>query len=113
VLIVDDHEGVRESARALLEAEGFTVVDAVAAGGAAAAAVERLRPEVVLLDVELPDLDGLAVAELLAELTEPPIVVLISGREDAAYRARLGGAPARGFLPKRGLSGAALAELVG
>jgi DNA-binding NarL/FixJ family response regulator len=113
VLIVDDHVAFRESARALLEAEGFTVLGAVASGAAAVAAVERLRPDVVLLDVELPDLDGFAVAERLAVLTGPPIVVLISGRDAGAYRVRLAAAPARGFLPKRGLSGAALAELVG
>ena len=113
VLIVDDHEGFRDSARALLEAEGFTVLGAVGAGDAAVAAVERLHPEVVLLDIELPDLDGFAVAERLAPLAEPPVVVLISGRDAAAYGVRLAAAPARGFLPKWGLSGAALAELVG
>jgi DNA-binding NarL/FixJ family response regulator len=113
VLIVDDHDGFRESARALLEAEGFMVLGAVATGGVAVAAVERLRPDVVLLDIELPDLNGFAVAERLAALAEPPAVVLISGRDAAAYRPRLEAAPARGFLPKRGLSGAALAELVG
>jgi DNA-binding NarL/FixJ family response regulator len=112
VLIVDDHVEFRESARALLEADGFTVLGAVAAGGPVVAAVERLRPEVVLLDIELPDLDGFAVAERLAALAEPPIVVLTSGRDAAGYRVRLETALARGFLSKRELSGAALAELV-
>ena len=113
VLIVDDHDAFREAASALLEAEGFTVLGAVAAGSAAVAAVRRLRPEVVLLDIELPDLDGFAVAERLAASAEPPTVVLISGRDPGAYRLRLEAAPARGFLSKRRLSGAALAELVG
>ena len=63
VLIVDDHDGFRESARAMLEAEGFTVVGGAADGAAALAAVRQLRPEVVLLDVQLPDVDGFAVAE--------------------------------------------------
>jgi DNA-binding NarL/FixJ family response regulator len=62
VLIVDDHDGFRESARALLEAEGFAVVGDAADGAAAVAAAGRLRPDMVLLDVQLPDVDGFAVA---------------------------------------------------
>ena len=60
VLIVDDHEDFRRSATALLAAEGFDVVGTVADGSAVVEAVERLRPEVVLLDIQLPDLDGFA-----------------------------------------------------
>lgn len=113
VLIVDDHDGFRESARALLEAEGFAVVGDAADGAAALAAALRLRPDVVLLDVQLPDVDGFAVAERLAALSEPPRVVLISSRDAAAYGPRLDAAPACGFLAKRELSGASLAALVG
>lgn len=112
VLIVDDHEDFRRSATALLDAEGFEVVGAVADGGAVVEAVERLRPEVVLLDIQLPDLDGIAVAERLARTENPPQVVLISSRDAAAYGPRIGSAPARGFLAKRELSGASLAALV-
>jgi DNA-binding NarL/FixJ family response regulator len=112
VLIVDDHEPFRESASALLEAEGFAVVGAAADGAAAAQAIERLRPQVVLLDIQLPDQDGLAVAELLAAAPDPPQIVLISSREAAAYGPRLDASPALGFIPKRELSGAALAALV-
>lgn len=112
MLIVDDHDAFRDSASALLAAEGFAVVGAVAGGLAVLGAVERLRPEVVLLDVQLPDLDGFAVAERLAATTDPPRVVLISSREAAAYGARLAASPACGFLAKRELSGAALAALV-
>ena len=113
VLIVDDHAEFREAASALLEAEGFAVVGSAADGDAAIAAAERLRPEVVLLDIQLPGLDGFAVAELLAGTSEPPAVVLISSREAAAYGRRLEAAAARGFIPKRALSGKALAALVG
>jgi len=113
VLIVDDHDGFRESARALLEAEGFAVVGGAADGASALAAVEWLRPGVVLLDIQLPDLDGFAVAERLAALHEPPRVVLISSRDAAAYGPRLAAAPVSGFLAKRELSGASLAALVG
>jgi DNA-binding NarL/FixJ family response regulator len=113
VLIVDDHGGFRESARALLEAEGFAVVGCAADGAAALAAVQRLRPEVVLLDIQLPDLDGFAVARHLAAAPGPPRVVLISSRDAAACGRRLDAAPVCGFLAKRELSGASLAALVG
>jgi DNA-binding NarL/FixJ family response regulator len=112
VLIVDDHDDFRESASALLEAEGFSVVGGAADGATALTAVDRLRPDVVLLDVQLPDLDGIAVAERLAEASDPPRVVLISSRDPAAYGPRLQAAPALGFLGKREFSGAALAALV-
>ena len=112
VLIVDDHEDFRRSASALLAAEGFEVVGAVADGGAVIEAVERLRPEVVLLDIQLPDLDGFAVAERLSRTPDPPHVVLISSRDEVSYGPRIGRAPARGFLAKRELSGASLAALV-
>ena len=113
VLIVDDHDEFRVSASALLEAEGFAVVGGAADGAAALAAVERLRPEVVLLDIQLPDLDGFAIAEQLAAAPDSPRVVLISSREATAYGPRLNAAPAHGFLAKRELSGASLAALVG
>jgi DNA-binding NarL/FixJ family response regulator len=109
VLIVDDHASFRSSARALLEAGGFDVVGEAADGRSALSAVQRLRPAVVLLDVQLPDLDGFAVAERLAEVTA---VVLISSRDASAYRRRLAGSPARGFLAKNELSGPALAALI-
>jgi DNA-binding NarL/FixJ family response regulator len=113
LLIVDDHAAFRESASALLEAEGFAVVGEAADGDEAMAAVERLRPQVVLLDIQLPDLDGFAVAERLAAVRDPPRVVLISSREATAYGPRLAAAAAQGFIPKRELSGSALAALVG
>jgi CheY-like chemotaxis protein len=68
---------------------------------------------VVLLDIQLPDLDGFAVAERLASRPDPPMVVLISSREAAAYGPRLDTAAAQGFIPKRELSGSALGALVG
>jgi DNA-binding NarL/FixJ family response regulator len=113
VLIVDDHAAFRESASALLETEGFTVVGHAADGEAAIGESERLRPEIVLLDIRLPGLDGFAVAERLTSLPHPPRVVLISSRDAATYGARLRSAPALGFIAKRELSGEALAALVG
>jgi len=113
VLIVYDHAEFRRSARALLEAEGFTVIAEAADGDEAIAAVERVRPQIVLLDVQLPGVDGFAVAERLAAGRDPPVVVLISSREAAAYGPRLEAAAPYGFIPKRELSGSALAALVG
>ena len=112
VLIVDDHAAFRESASALLEAEGFEVVGEAGDWEEAMRAVERLHPEIVLVDIQLPGLDGFGVAERLAEIVHAPAVVLISSRDAGAYGARVGEAPVRGFLAKRSLSGAALASLV-
>jgi DNA-binding NarL/FixJ family response regulator len=112
VLIVDDHSDFRESARALLEFDGFDVVGEAADGKEALIEAERLRPEVVLLDIQLPDEDGFAVAQRLAACVGAPAVVLISSREAAAYGPRLDATPARGFIAKRRLSGEALAAML-
>lgn len=112
VLIVDDHAKFRAAARALLEAEGFEVVGEAADGPGAVAAVAAFKPEVVLLDVQLPVLGGLAVARQLAAGRHPPAVVLISSREAASYGPPLAAAPARGFITKSELSGATLASLL-
>ena len=113
MLLVDDHADFRASARTLLEAGGFAVVGEAADGRDALAAAARLRPAVVLLDIQLPDLDGFAVAERIAAGPDPPAVVLISGRDPRVYGPRLTAAPTRGFIAKGELSGAALAALVG
>jgi DNA-binding NarL/FixJ family response regulator len=113
VLIVDDHAEFRAAARALLEASGFVVVGEAADGPEALAGVARLSPDVVLLDIQIPGLDGFAVAEQLAARVPPPAVVLVSGRDARTYGDRVGRAAVAGFLPKRDLSGASLASLVG
>jgi len=112
VLIVDDHSAFRSLARALLESEGFAVVGEAEDGASAIAAVVDLQPAIVLLDVQLPDLDGFEVAEQLAARADPPAVVLVSTRNATAYGAQLETTPARGFIPKTALSGATLAALV-
>jgi CheY-like chemotaxis protein len=80
VLIVDDHAAFRQATTALLEAEGFRVVGEAADGEEDIRAVALLRPEVVLLDIQLPRVDGLEVAERLAARPAPPAIVLISSR---------------------------------
>jgi len=112
VLIVDDHAGFRAFARALLEAEDFDVVGEAEDAGSALAAASRLRPQVVVLDIQLPDLDGFAVAEQLAQMADPPAVVLISTRDISTYWRRLAASPVRGFIAKSELSGHALLALV-
>lgn len=111
LLIVDDHALFRTRARALLEAAGYEVVGEAADAEAAIAAARRLQPDVVLLDIQLPDRDGFSVcAELGAD---GPTVVLISSRTAADYGPRLRHAAARGFIHKPDLSRATLAELLG
>jgi DNA-binding NarL/FixJ family response regulator len=112
--VVDDHEDFRSLARALLECEGFEVVGEAAGGKEALDCAARLRPEAVLLDVQLPDLDGFAVAEQLAAAgPAAPRIVLISSRTASAYRRRLAAAPVHGFLNKADLTGPALRRLLG
>ena len=112
VLIVDDHDGFRSLAKALLEAEGFEVVGEAGDALEALAAAERLRPGVVLLDIQLPGVDGFEVAARLAGTAHPPQVVLVSTRDVSSYRRRLATSPVRGFIPKSALSGSALSALV-
>lgn len=112
VLIVDDHAPFRASARRLLEAEGFDVIGEAADGHAAIAAAQQLQPDLVLLDVQLPDLDGFEVAARLADLGLPSAVVLTSSRNPAEYGPLASDASVRGFVPKAELSGAVLTSLL-
>jgi DNA-binding NarL/FixJ family response regulator len=113
VLIVDDHDGFRAYARTILEAEGFDVIGDAGDGETGIVAVQEFRPSVVVLDIQLPGIDGFEVAERLAELEEPPAVVLVSTRDANSLRRRLATTPARGFIRKDELTGAAVAALVG
>jgi DNA-binding NarL/FixJ family response regulator len=113
VLIVDDHAPFRAVARTLLQLEGFEVMGEAADTLSAMEVVGRLRPNVVVLDIQLPDLDGFEVARRLAQAEDPPVIVLVSSRDSSAYRRRLADSPTRGFIPNSDLSGAAVAALVG
>jgi CheY-like chemotaxis protein len=112
VLVVDDHASFRAAATALLESEGFTVVGGAGDGDEALEQVGALGPDVVLLDVQLPGIDGFEVARRLAALAVPPVVLLISSRSASEYGDRVTRSPARGFLDKQALSGAAIARLL-
>ena len=112
VLVVDDHAAFRARARALLEAEGFEVIGEVADGGSALAAAERLRPDVALVDVQLPDIDGFEVAAQLRRAGAARWIVIISGRELGDFGGRVGRSAADGFIAKADLSGDRLAAVL-
>ena len=109
VLIVDDHPSFRASARTLLEAEGYDVVGEAENGETAVSAARELQPDLVLLDVQLPGIDGFAVANQLRKLEDPPVVILTSSRDGADYGRCIADCGAHGFVGKADLSGAAIA----
>ncbi len=112
VLIVDDHPSFRTSARRILEDAGYLVIGEAQDGEAALVAVRALRPAVVLLDVQLPDLDGFEVALRLSGDDDPPAVVMTSSRDSSDFSGMVASSGARGFVPKDELSGPALEALL-
>ena len=112
VIIVDDHEGFRRSASRLLEAEGYAVLAEAEDGAAALALARAHEPDLMLVDVHLPDTDGFALAGELAALARAPQVVLVSSHDVSDFGPLVERSPARGFVSKSDLSGAALARLL-
>ena len=110
VLIVDDHPSFRRFATKLLEAGGFDVVGEAGDGERALALTRRLRPEVVLLDVLLPDTSGFEIAEALADGSRD--VVLVSSRSASELSAGIERSPARGFITKSELTAAGVTALL-
>ena len=111
VLIVDDHPSFRASARAILEADGFSIVGEAEDGATGLALLRRLRPDVVLLDVQLPDMSGFDVCIECGDL-DTTSVVLVSSRDATDYGSLIESSGARGFVPKADLSGAAIISLI-
>jgi DNA-binding NarL/FixJ family response regulator len=108
VLIVDDHPSFRTSARAVLEADGFDVVGEAEDGATALTANRLLKPDIVLLDVQLPDANGWDLCEFLCEIQPRPAIVLVSSRDASDFNGLVDKGPARGFIAKADLSGDAL-----
>jgi DNA-binding NarL/FixJ family response regulator len=112
ILIVDDHPTFRSSARLLLESEGFEVVGEAADGGSAISQTSALSPDVVLLDVQLPDIDGFEVAGRVTQAQGAPKVILISSRDGHDFGPLVESCGASGFVSKADLSGERLRALI-
>jgi DNA-binding NarL/FixJ family response regulator len=111
VLIVDDHAGFRAHARRLLECEGYDVVGEASDSAAAVEAAHELQPELVLVDIYLPDEDGFELTTRLGELPNPPVVVLTSSRDYTELEECVSECGASGFVPKSELSRDAIEEI--
>lgn len=111
VLIVDDHPSFRASARAILESDGFDVIGEAGDGASALLLMRELRPDVVLLDVQLPDMNGFDVCVECGDLDETS-VVLVSSRDAGDYGPLIASSGASGFIPKAELTGDAVAALI-
>jgi DNA-binding NarL/FixJ family response regulator len=112
VLIVDDHVGFVAEARQLLEADGFEVVGEAADGQTGNELAADVEPDLVLVDIGLPDMDGFALAQLIVVAAPRSRIILISSRDQSTYGRRVDDAPAIGFLRKDVMSGSAIRRLV-
>ena len=108
VLIVDDHAGFRVAARAMLNQMGLKVIGEAESGESAIESVLELRPDIVLLDIQLPGIDGIEVARRLQDVVPTPVIVLTSTRDAVDYGSRLASAPAAIFVAKSDLNRHAL-----
>jgi DNA-binding NarL/FixJ family response regulator len=112
VLIVDDHARFRATARRALESDGWDVVGEAADGRSGLAEAQRTAPDLVLLDVGLPDISGLVVSREIAQRTPEIAVVLVSTHDAGDYAELSAAHGARGFLAKADVSGVALDALL-
>jgi DNA-binding NarL/FixJ family response regulator len=112
LVIVDDSAPFRALAAELLASEGYDVVGSAGDGAAAVALVGREQPDLVVLDVGLPDVEGFTLARRLSALPCPPLVVLVSSRDWNCLPQRVTESGAVGFLPKSELDGDRLTALL-
>jgi len=112
VLIVDDNSDFRAAARQLLERHGFVVVAEAETGVSGIEQAKEHRPDLVLVDVQLPDVDGFEVAERLSRLGVPLEVILTSSLDGTDFGALVARSSALGFVPKAELSASAIEALL-
>jgi len=112
LMIVDDHRSFRDAARRVLESAGFEIVGEAVDGESALEAIPVLRPDIVLLDVHLPGIDGFEVAERLNERADAPLIVMTSSRDRAHFGPLVEQSGARGFIDKADLSGPAISAVL-
>jgi DNA-binding NarL/FixJ family response regulator len=112
ILIVDDHSGFRRCARELLTAEGFEIVGEAGDAASGIAAAGELHPDIVLLDVQLPDQNGVEASKEITAHNGQTQIVLVSSRDVSDLAGALSGCPARGFIAKSDLSGDTLRKLI-
>ena len=112
ILIVEDHPSFLAVARFLLETDGFVVVGVATDGASAVRETLRVSPEIVLLDVSLPDMDGFEVASQLRAAGASSRIVFTSSRDGSDFGSQITDSGGSGFIPKAELSGEALRALV-
>ena len=112
-LIVDDSIRFLDVARSRLSRDGLEVVGTTTTSSGALSAIDRLRPDVVLVDVSLGHESGFDLSRRIAEHPDPPAVVLISTRAEEDYATLIADSPALGFIPKSRLSTERVRELLG
>jgi DNA-binding NarL/FixJ family response regulator len=112
LMIVDDHKSFRRAARRMLESAGFEIIGEAADGESALEAISGLRPDVVLLDVQLPGIDGFEVATRLTERAGAPAIVMTSSREASDFGPLVEQSGARGFIHKADISGPAISAVL-
>jgi DNA-binding NarL/FixJ family response regulator len=110
VLLADDHSIVRRGLRGLIEAEGLTVVGEAGDGLEAVRLCEELRPDMLILDIGMPKLNGLEVAARVQKLDRPPGVIILSVHGDESYIMRALAAGARAYLLKSAAVAAVLVQ---
>lgn len=113
VLVIDDNTAFRGAVSQLLERGGFVVVARAATGASGVQLARELEPDLVIVDVQLPDTDGFEVADQLAGLDPAPHVILTSSLDSSDFGALVTDSPARGFIPKAELSTLAIEALLG
>ena len=114
VLIVDDQAAFRSAAREVVAATvGFEVVGEAASGEESVAAARRLHPDLVLMDVRLPGVDGLEASRLIRSEHDEITVFLLSTYDEEEFASRIKGSRAAAFIPKFAFSSDSLASTWG